>query len=387
RFLQVLWAALLATAVFAITLEELDVIVKNHEVLLCSMTECVGPYTKEECPVKTRWMDNVFVDGCCGGCVSFQQENDGCTGKIDCRCCLTSGGEEVGSNYGLCEPPSNNLMCSNCTAGSSATLSKNSRKSSFMSEDDSTSDKNILYSSWCDYGMYCNSEICVREYDWITCINTQEAYDRDIGDGSYVSYRDDYRYRPDCDAEEIYFTPKQCKSSTFDSTRVCVCVDAQGVTIEGKAFSFQGALYDDMNCLCSRRRHELQQSGDVTTTLHCQTNGNYEELQCEDGWCYCVYPNNGTVYGYQMPEPAINLLPCFNRTLIGDQYLRQCESREHAHNVFIKTMTQKGILVVPSAPVTCTIDGSYAARHCEGSSCSCFSKYNADCIRDGVGGC
>jgi hypothetical protein len=45
-------------------------------------------------------------------------------------------------------------------------------------------------------------------------------------------------------------------------------------------------------------------------TLHCRTNGNYENVQCEGGWCYCVHPENGTVYGYQMPEPAMNLLKC-----------------------------------------------------------------------------
>jgi hypothetical protein len=30
-------------------------------------------------------------------------------------------------------------------------------------------------------------------------------------------------------------------------------------------------------------------------TLHCQSNGNYEKLQCDEGLCWCVDPADGKV--------------------------------------------------------------------------------------------
>ena len=69
--------------------------------------------------------------------------------------------------------------------------------------------------------------------------------------------------------------------------------------------------------MCSRRVYELETEGKTTVSLHCVENGNYEPLQCVDDWCYCVHPENGTIWGYQMPEAAINLLPCCKFYFIG----------------------------------------------------------------------
>ena len=61
---------------------------------------------------------------------------------------------------------------------------------------------------------------------------------------------------------------------------------------------------------CSRKVWEKRQAGQTAITLHCQENGNYEELQCEDEMCYCVDPATGNLYGSRLPEAAMNMLPC-----------------------------------------------------------------------------
>ena len=66
--------------------------------------------------------------------------------------------------------------------------------------------------------------------------------------------------------------------------------------------------------MCSRRVWELQQAGELSVTLHCKENGNFEELQCTQGWCYCVTEEDGQPYGTSMPEVDMALLPCCKET-------------------------------------------------------------------------
>ncbi|XP_018009231.1 uncharacterized protein LOC108666815 [Hyalella azteca] len=379
-------ALLMATACEAMTLEELSNMVMNNPEQLCDVTTCQEPYSASECPPGTHYLDGYAVGGCCGACVRFQQEGEACTGRIDDRICQNKG-EDVPQGYGMCDGVAATRAVRSSIMSRAATGGIDSLNLIFESPFDLLPVDNILSSSWCDYGMYCTNKKCAIQNDWVTCKITSDAYDRDLSSGNYISYRDDYRYRPQCSADGRTFAPKQCKSSPQDSTKTCVCVDPNGNTIEGKAFSFQKELFEDMNCLCARRQWELQQIDPSLATLHCLTNGNYERVQCEGGWCYCVHPENGTVYGYQMPEPAMNLLKCFNKTQIGDLYLRQCESRAHAHQVFVSTMRNKGVQVPPSDPVACSIEGAYATRQCVGSGCTCKNKYNADCLSKGEKNC
>lgn len=63
---------------------------------------------------------------------------------------------------------------------------------------------------------------------------------------------------------------------------------------------------------CSRRRSRLEQSGRLDVTLHCQRNGNYEELQCDLGVCWCAEPKTGALkIGTAVVHESLwNLLPC-----------------------------------------------------------------------------
>lgn len=63
---------------------------------------------------------------------------------------------------------------------------------------------------------------------------------------------------------------------------------------------------------CSRKRHSLEAQGRIDVTLHCTSNGNYEELQCDSGICWCANARTGeVVHGSRaMPETMWTLLPC-----------------------------------------------------------------------------
>nr|XP_027235543.1 uncharacterized protein LOC113826844 [Penaeus vannamei] len=125
---------------------------------------------------------------------------------------------------------------------------------------------------------------------------------------------------------------------------------------------------------CSRRVWELQQAGEKSVTLHCAPNGNYEPLQCEDGWCYCIDPATATPYGSRLPEGVMDRLDCYNKTLVGAQYLRRCESEYHAHMELYDLMEFKGVQG-PSTLLECDADGSYSGKQCEKGSCRCYDKY------------
>lgn len=60
---------------------------------------------------------------------------------------------------------------------------------------------------------------------------------------------------------------------------------------------------------CSRRREELKNSR-PDLSIHCSEDGNYDELQCDNGLCWCVEPKTGKLVEKVYPESMINLLPC-----------------------------------------------------------------------------
>ncbi|MPC14660.1 hypothetical protein E2C01_007430 [Portunus trituberculatus] len=114
---------------------------------------------------------------------------------------------------------------------------------------------------------------------------------------------------------------------------------------------------------CARQVWERQQAGESSITLHCMENGNYEALQCEDGWCYCVHPESGDPYGTMIPEEVMHLLPCYNITLVGEQYLRRCESMYEAEDQLTEHMLAKGVHG-PTGLYKCDPDGSFSGEQC-----------------------
>jgi hypothetical protein len=61
---------------------------------------------------------------------------------------------------------------------------------------------------------------------------------------------------------------------------------------------------------CSRRVQELQDRGRKDVTLHCNEEGNFEELQCDDGVCWCAEKRTGKPISQILPENMMIMLPC-----------------------------------------------------------------------------
>lgn len=73
-----------------------------------------------------------------------------------------------------------------------------------------------------------------------------------------------------------------------------------------------GLNYNYFFSACSRKRYALEANGRLDVTLHCSSNGNYEEIQCDSGICWCADSRNGrVVLGTRaVPEHMWTMLPC-----------------------------------------------------------------------------
>lgn len=52
----------------------------------------------------------------------------------------------------------------------------------------------------------------------------------------------------------------------------------------------------------------LPKRGDVS--LHCTYQGNFEELQCDDGVCWCAHELTGEPFSVVVPDIMLKALPC-----------------------------------------------------------------------------
>ncbi|XP_042207848.1 uncharacterized protein LOC121856379 isoform X2 [Homarus americanus] len=139
--------------------------------------------------------------------------------------------------------------------------------------------------------------------------------------------------------------------------------------------------------VCSRRVWELQQEGVTSVTLHCQENGNYEPLQCEDDWCYCMDPDTALPYGSSFPDAMKEHLPCYNKTVTGEQYLRRCESQYHAEHLLATHIQRKGVYP-PSTLLNCDDDGSFGGlQHDLDGLARCYDQYDEMIAQPAVRDC
>ncbi|CAH0694248.1 unnamed protein product [Spodoptera exigua] len=101
------------------------------------------------------------------------------------------------------------------------------------------------------------------------------------------------------------YAPVQCKGDRF--TGRCFCSDPKGRRIFGQMWRDQA---QNMTCACSRRRAELEAEGKVVT-LHCSANGDYEQLQCNSGMCWCAQARDGQPIVTPVHEEDMERLPCY----------------------------------------------------------------------------
>uniref|UniRef100_A0A182K001 Thyroglobulin type-1 domain-containing protein n=1 Tax=Anopheles christyi TaxID=43041 RepID=A0A182K001_9DIPT len=207
---------------------------------------------------------------------------------------------------------------------------------------------------------------------------------------------DSVKWVPQCDSRGR-FAPKQCLGDDPINGR-CFCYSAEGKRIFGWSWRNQA---QSMTCACSRRRAELEAEGRIDVTLHCTPNGNYEELQCDQGVCWCA----DTKTGWQdagtraVPQELWNSLPCYNETLHGVQYLRRCESVAFSQILQRKQFIIRGHTDVTFTDTLCEYDGGYGRYMIEGQEAACtwhdgtklnpyrtslrtLSAMNCNCARD-----
>uniref|UniRef100_A0A7G3AZM0 Putative thyroglobulin type i repeat protein n=1 Tax=Lutzomyia longipalpis TaxID=7200 RepID=A0A7G3AZM0_LUTLO len=194
---------------------------------------------------------------------------------------------------------------------------------------------------FCDQGLMCDDQTCVLNKT--SCFFTQHLDREMIGQ------------LPTCN-DDGTFAAKQCKGDR--STGRCFCYSATGERIFGWDWWRNS---EEMNCACSRKRYEMEKSGRHEVTLHCQQNGNFEELQCDDDTCWCADPDTGFITDntIAVPQHLWTLLPCYNTSSYGTQYLRQCESASHAQRVIRNAFSKRGTTQISFSNIPCHYDGSF----------------------------
>ncbi|XP_045766222.1 uncharacterized protein LOC123867941 [Maniola jurtina] len=150
------------------------------------------------------------------------------------------------------------------------------------------------------------------------------------------------------------YAPVQCKGDLF--TGRCFCSDENGQRIFGQMWRREA---NEMSCACSRKRHELETKHGKITTLHCTPNGDYEQLQCDEGMCWCAQTKTGQPITPPVQEVDMRRLPCFSAAALGEQYLRRCESIVYALARIHREQSAHGTNFLGNPITFCDFDGSY----------------------------
>ncbi|XP_064471357.1 uncharacterized protein LOC135385774 [Ornithodoros turicata] len=222
-------------------------------------------------------------------------------------------------------------------------------------------------SSRCAVGLVCKGGVCVESYHEGHSFDMCEAKRRRrllLQTEGLISQE---AWIPECDPLGNYIA-KQCKRHK------CVCVDDAGRTIFGQA---PLEMAENMTCACARKMASIMGSNlstwMVEPQIHCDTQGNFKELQCQGVLCYCADPKTGEPQGMVVSIKQLNLLPCYDAKK-GD-YLSACEKETVRIRRLIHDFGRKGQTLVGIESPACDIDGSFASVQCSHpDKCVCSSR-------------
>ncbi len=329
----------------------------------CHLVDCYPNIQPRDCPDDTKFMENV-VWGCCPGCVKYLAYGETCDyqtkferfAKTEQLPCFH---EEL--SYLKSEP---------WTATNQDDLSVP-----------------IIKLFKCGQGYFCNDTLLTcqaEEGSANACAQDEIAYDNWFQSQGQTNTCDYYDWPKSCRPDGFYRRTAS-KFSVFveEKAKRKFCVDPLGNRIFGDDKSAENeANQNEMNCKCSRKSWELNQAANRRkndVTLHCQANGNFEELQCDQGRCWCVNPLSGHVVSRVVHRDLFKYLSCYNAESNGDQYLRRCESRNYAKAKARNFMKLHGLDWLESEGFRCDYDGSFAPVNCknEQNRCGCVTKSNA----------
>ncbi|CAB3388066.1 Hypothetical predicted protein [Cloeon dipterum] len=215
-------------------------------------------------------------------------------------------------------------------------------------------------------GNDCDPEECLPGLD---CKNGKCALP---ATGTCQSYEHrDLLWKPKCELDGK-FSAVQCKGERLSGR--CYCYSEDGRRIFGQQWWSKA---ENMTCGCSRKIEALKQQGRVDVTIHCTEDGNFDTLQCDSGVCWCADNITGQTLGEVVPEPMMQMLPCYNATAVGDSYLRRCDSAEYALKVIRDEMRTHGTVGDAFVSKNCGYDGSYGEYQFESGNRYCTWRDNS----------
>jgi len=221
----------------------------------------------------------------------------------------------------------------------------------------------------CGDGLSCKSNIggdgkdiptCeIMDSPSTPCAQAQIKYDQKRKSGRLGHLEQ----RPDCEGNGLY-KPYICVPG-----EICYCLSEDGERIFGE-IPFTANPEYLLRCKCSR---DYNRAKDIRNRnlhreeyLRCQSNGDYDTLQCIGDQCLCTdpqdghptYPERGLV---NMTLISATTLPCFNnKTHMEAEYYRECEALYMEIIDFIKQYEEEGHEAVGFPLPNCQLDGYYA---------------------------
>jgi len=356
----------------------------------CDKVDCLDEISPWDCPAGSRLVDSVLL-GCCPACVQHRDYKEEChhpQGKYSL--------EFIAKTV--------ELPCSRKTGAGEI--------------------ERVLSISWQESPINPNISVpvvlspeCYPDLDCDPQTKTCQITKEDCTSHPCTCARADYRlwyeaddcterfWNPDCDRSTGLYSPVQLKTAPGfngqpdkgEEGSYRWCSDPKGNRLYGQ----EAVDWDisHMTCSCSRKYWELQQTKQVSAndgldpwiqegrsdvSLHCDEKGNYEELQCDKGRCWCIQPKTGEATSIVLPVTLWHLLPCYTRFTqeveVGKQYLRRCESRVIGIQNLKQWFNKHGTHWKRQSGTVCDMDGSFAALICDDRSpnemCYCVDKNN-----------
>ena len=308
----------------------------------CENIDCFPRFNPEDCPDHSLYVANVIM-GCCPACVHYLELGEQC--DIDIDSVITS------ENLATVEK----LPCTNVVIERTPYLS-NTKANIPLLKIHQCGPPNSAYqciSGTCSVKDPSEEEKCAKDEDEFA------QWQQDEVEANACTK---YLWEKECNPSGQY-QRVQAKYSEFTTKpHRKFCVDPFGNRI------FGDAAFDDaeINCLCSRKIWELENVlHQDEVTLHCESNGNYDPLQCNESRCWCVDPQLGHVRSRAVHKDLAKYLSCFNPNTFGQQYLRRCQSRQTGRKKSSKMLAMHGLSWLQDSDFECDYDGSFAAVNCK----------------------
>ncbi|GAB6029477.1 hypothetical protein CHUAL_005231 [Chamberlinius hualienensis] len=243
----------------------------------------------------------------------------------------------------------------------------------------------------CHPGMVCDKSGTKQCYLFIRNgnITNSECFHRQA-----VTDDDVWEVKPDCD----FYGNFELKRNKGRDTPRTFCVDEDGETIFGRI----PTGFVNTTCACSRLVNTLQMADNLLAgNVRCDELGDFTQLQCWKGVCFCVDPYTKEMTTPAIPMSGISALPCYNETIDGDGYYTLCQSELYKWKAIIEELHNKGVNGTLIQLPECDFDGTYAAMQYDGNRQICatrdgvqigsfmhegvpFVEMNCRCARDSV---